>query len=155
MINCVPTSNVLIKPNRVSNSLLYICNTLIINSFMFNSRMSFLWISIVISLVMIPTFAIYSFSQSNNTLPSELPSSTPLSNASLSDESNDDTLIENDTSFASLSRSLVEVNQTDDEQTAPPPPSTESETDDEQTAPPPPSTESETQSEANQEDGIQ
>ena len=90
--------------------------------------MSFLGISIVISLVMIPSFAIYSFSQSNNTLPSELPSSTPPSNASVPDESNDDTLIENDTSFASLSRSLAETNQTDDEQTAPPPPLTESET---------------------------
>ena len=77
---------------------------------------------------MIPTFALYSFSQSNNTLSNELPSSTPLSNASTSDESNDDTLIENDTSFASLSRSLAETNQTDDEQTTPPPPTTESET---------------------------
>jgi len=117
--------------------------------------MSFLGISIVISLVMIPSFAIYSFSQSNNTLPSDLPPSTPLSNATVSDESNDDTLIENDTSFASLSRSLAETNQTDDEQTAPPPPLTESETDDEQTAPPPPLTESETEGETNQEQDNQ
>jgi len=104
---------------------------------------------------MIPTFAIYSFSQSNNTLPNDLASSTPLSNASISDKSNDDTSIENDTSFAYLSRSLVETNQSDDEQTAPPLPSTESETDDEQTAPPLPSTESETEGETNQEQDIQ
>ena len=128
---------------------------LIINSLMLDSRMSFLGISIVISLVMIPSFAIYSFSQSNNTLPSELPSSTSLSNASVSDESNDDTLIENDTSFASLSRSLAETNQTDDEQTSPLPPLTESETDDEQTSPLPPLTESEIEGETNQEEDIQ
>ena len=114
--------------------------------------MSFLGIFIVTSLIMIPTFAIYSFSQSNDTLSSELSSSTPLSNSSISDESNDDVSIENDTSFASLSRSLAETNQSNDEQTSPPPPSTESETDDEQTSPPPPSTESEIEGETNQED---
>jgi hypothetical protein len=122
---------------------------------MLDSRMSFLVIPIVISLVVIPSFAIFSFSQSNNTLPSDLPSINPLSNASVSDESKDDTSIVNDTSFASLSRSLAETNQSGDEQTAPPPPSTESETGDEQTAPPPPSTESETGNETNQEEGIQ
>ena len=91
--------------------------------------MSFLVISIITALVMIPSFAIFSFSQSNNTLPSDLPSTNPLSNASISEESNDDTSIVNDTSFASLSRSLAETNQSDDEQTAPPPPSTETESD--------------------------
>jgi hypothetical protein len=122
---------------------------------MLDSRMSFLIMSIVIFLVMIPSLALFSFSQSNNTLPSDLLSTNPLSNASVSEESNDDTSIVNDTSFASLSRSLAETNQSDDEQTAPPPPSTESEIDDEQTAPPPPSTESETDGETNQEEGIQ
>jgi hypothetical protein len=117
--------------------------------------MSFLVMSIVITLVMIPTFAIFSFSQSNNTLPSGLPSINPLSNTSVSDESDDDTPFVNDTSFASLSRSLAEINQSDDEQTAPPPPSTESEIDDEQTAPPPPSTESEIEGETNQEGDTQ
>ena len=102
---------------------------------------------------MIPTFVTFSFSQSNNTLPSELPSSIPLSNASISDESDGDTLVENDTSFASLSRSLVESNQSGDEQA--PPPSTESETGDEQTDSPPPSTESETDGETNPEGDIQ
>jgi hypothetical protein len=103
---------------------------------------------------MIPTFVTFSFSQSNNTLPSELSSFTPLSNVSIPDESNDDTLVENDTSFASLSRSLAETNQSDDEQT-PPPPATESDTGDEQTTSPPPSTESETNGETDQEEDIQ
>jgi hypothetical protein len=91
-----------------------------------SARRGFQIISIIISLVFIPTFAIFSFSQSNNTLSSELPSDTTLSNASISEESNDDTPIENETSFASLSRSLAETNQSDDEQTSLPP-STESE----------------------------
>lgn len=75
---------------------------------------------------MIPTFAIFAFSQSNNTLSSDLPSDTTLLNASISEESDDDTQIENETSFASLSRSFAETNQSDDGQTSLPP-STESE----------------------------
>ena len=122
---------------------------------MLDNRMSVLVMSIVISLVMIPSFDIFSFSQSNNTLSTDLPSTNPLSNASVSEESNDDTSIVNDTSFASLSRSLAETNQSDDEQTAPPPPSTESEIDDEQTAPPPPSTQSEIEGETNQQEDAQ
>ena len=106
---------------------------------MLNTRMSLLVISILASLVVIPTFTMFSFSQSNNTLPSNLPS-TSLSNGSISDESNEDTLIENDTSFASLSRSLAASNQLDDEQTSPPPP---------------PSTESGIKGENNEENGIQ
>ena len=70
---------------------------------------------------MIPTFAIFAFSQSNNTLSSDLPSDTALSNSSISEESDNDTPIENETSFASLSRSLAETNQSDDEQTSLPP----------------------------------
>jgi hypothetical protein len=93
---------------------------------MMSTRGGFLIISIIISLVVIPTFAIFSFSQSNNTQSSDLSSDTTLSNASISDESNDDTSIENETSFASLSRSLFETNQSDDEQTSIPP-TTESE----------------------------
>ena len=93
---------------------------------MMSMRSGFLIISIIISLVMIPTFAIFAFSQSNNTLSSDLPSDTTLLNASISEESDDDTQIENETSFASLSRSLAETNQSDDGQTSLPP-STESE----------------------------
>ena len=103
---------------------------------------------------MIPTFAIFSFSQSNNTLSSDLPSDTTLSNASISEESNDDAPIENETSFASLSRSLVETNQSDDDEQTSLPPSTESESDDEQTSLPP-STESESEGETNEEQDIQ
>jgi hypothetical protein len=76
-----------------------------------------------------------------------------LSNASISEESNDDTPIENETSFASLSRSLAEINQSDDEQTSLPP-STESESDDEQTSLPP-STESDSEGETSEEEDIQ
>ena len=125
-IGCALTLAVLIKPNRVSNSLLYICNKHIIDLFMMSMRSGFLIISIIISLVVIPTFAIFAFSQSNNTLSSDLPSDTTLLNASISEESDDDTQIENETSFASLSRSLAETNQSDDGQTSLPP-STESE----------------------------
>ena len=143
----------LIKPNRVSNSLIYICNKHTIDLFMVSTRRGFLIISIIISLVVIPTFAILSFSQSNNTLSSDLSSDTTLSNASISEESNDDTPIENETSFASLSRSLAEINQSDDEQTSLPP-STESESDDEQTSLPP-STESDSEGETSEEEDIQ
>lgn len=93
---------------------------------MMSMRSGFLIISIIISLVMIPTFAIFAFSQSNNTLSSDLPLDTTLLNASISEESDDDTQIENETSFASLSRSLAETNQSDEGQTSLPP-STESE----------------------------
>ncbi len=130
------TAAVLINPNRVSNSLLYICNKHIIQLFNMGMRSGFLIISIIISLVVIPSFAIFSFSQSNNTLLSDLSSDTPLSNSSVSEEPDDDTQIENETSFASLSRSLAETNQSDDEQTSFPP-STELESEDEQTSFPP------------------
>ena len=93
---------------------------------MISMRSSFLIISIIISLFVIPSFAIFSFSQSNNTLSSDLSSDARLLNSSISEESDDDAPIENETSFASLSRSLAETNQSDDEQTSLPP-STESE----------------------------
>jgi hypothetical protein len=85
---------------------------------MIEMRMGFLIISIIMTLVIIPTFAISSSSH--------------------------------ETSFASLSRSLAETNQTDDEQTTPPP-NTESESDDEQTTPPP-TTESESDGETSEDD---
>jgi hypothetical protein len=115
-------------------------------------RRGFLIISIIISLVVIPSFAIFSFSQSNNTLSSDLTSDTPLSNSSVSEEPDDDTQIENETSFASLSRSLAEINQSDDEQTSLPP-STESElqSEDEQTSLSP-STESDPEGETSEEE---
>jgi hypothetical protein len=117
---------------------------------MIEMRMGFLIISIIMTLVIIPTFAISSSSQLNNTTQSDLSSATQLLNSSISDEFDDDTPIENETSFASLSRSLAETNQTDDEQTTPPP-NTESESDDEQTTPPP-TTESESDGETSEDD---
>ena len=114
--------------------------------------MSVLVMSIVISLVMIPSFDIFSFSQSNNTLSSDLSSDSPLSNSTVSEEPDDDTQIENETSFASLSRSLAETNQSDDDQ-SPLPPSTESELESEDDQSPlPPSTESESEGETSEED---
>jgi hypothetical protein len=95
---------------------------------------------------MIQTFAIFSFSQSNNTLSSDLSSDATLLNSSISEESDDDTPIENETSFASLSRSLAETNQSDDEQTSLPP-STESELESED--------ESESEGETSEEEDIQ
>ena len=143
---------VLIYPNRVSNSLLYISNKRIIHLFKMGLRSGFPIISIMISLIVIPSFAIFSFSQSNNTLSSDLSSDSPLSNSTVSEEPDDDTQIENETSFASLSRSLAETNQSDDDQ-SPLPPSTESELESEDDQSPlPPSTESESEGETSEED---
>ena len=91
---------------------------------MMDMRISYFIISFAMALVLIPSFAIISSSQSNNTLPSDLLSNSSLSNASISDESDEDIpFFENETSFSSLSRSLAEVNQADDEPIPPPPPS--------------------------------
>ena len=87
-------------------------------------RINYFIISFAMALVLIPSFAIVSSSQSNNTLPSDSLSNSSLSNASISDESDEDTpFFENETSFATLSRSLAETNQTEDEPIPPPPPS--------------------------------
>jgi hypothetical protein len=87
-------------------------------------RINYFIISFAMALVLIPTFAIVSSSQSNNTLPNDSPSNSTLSNASTSDEADEDIpFFENETSFASLSRSLAEANQSEDEPIAPPPPS--------------------------------
>ena len=76
------------------------------------------------ALVLVPSFAIISSSQSNNTLPSDPLSNSTLSNASIPDEADEDIpFIENETSFASLSRSLAEANQAEDEPIPPPSPS--------------------------------
>lgn len=86
--------------------------------------MGYFIISIAIALVLIPSFAIVSSSQSNITLPSDSLSNSSLSNASISDESDEDTpFFENESSFSSLSRSLAEINQSEDEPLPPPPPS--------------------------------
>lgn len=98
---------------------------------MMDMRINYFIISFAIALVLIPSFAIVSSSQSNNTLPSDSLSNSSLSNASISDESDEDIpFFENETSFASLSRSLAEANQAEDEAMPPPPPS-ESESEEE------------------------
>jgi hypothetical protein len=90
---------------------------------MISVRMSFFIILIAFVFVMIPSFAVISSSQSNSSL-----SNNTLSNASISDESDEDTpFFENETSFASLSRSLAETNQSEEEEPIPPPPPSESE----------------------------
>jgi hypothetical protein len=91
---------------------------------MMDMRINYFIISFAMALVLIPSFAIVSSSQSNSTLPSDSLSNSSLSNASISDESDEDIpFFENETSFASLSRSLAEANQADDEAIPPPPPS--------------------------------
>jgi hypothetical protein len=94
---------------------------------MMDMRINYFIISFAMALVLVPSFAIVSSSQSNSTLPSDSLSNSSLSNASISDESDEDIpLLENETSFASLSRSLAEENQVDNEPITPPP-SSESE----------------------------
>jgi hypothetical protein len=82
-------------------------------------RMSFFIILIALVFVLIPSFAVISSSQSNVSL-----SNASLSNATTSEELDEDTSpFENETSFASLSRSLAETNQSEEEAVPPPPPS--------------------------------
>lgn len=73
-------------------------------------RMSFSIISIAFILVLIPSFVVNSFSQSNSSL-----SNNSLSNASISDKSDDNS----PSSFSSLSRSLAETNQSEEEPVPP------------------------------------
>ena len=87
-------------------------------------RINYFIISFAMALVLVPSFAIFSSSQSNNTLPSDSLSNSTFSNASISDEADEDIpSFENETSFASLSRSLAEANQAGDEPIPPTPPS--------------------------------
>jgi len=81
--------------------------------------MSLFIILITLTFILVPSFALISSSQSNETL-----SNDTLSNDTLSDNSeNDSPFFENETSFASLSRSLAETNQSEEEPIPPPPPS--------------------------------
>ena len=85
-------------------------------------KMSLFIILITLTFILIPSFALISSSQSNETL-----SNDTLSNDTLSDNSeNDSPFFENETSFSSLSRSLAETNQSEEEP-IPPPPASESE----------------------------
>ncbi|MGH9974030.1 MAG: hypothetical protein ACRD93_09055 [Nitrososphaeraceae archaeon] len=85
-------------------------------------KMSLFIILITLTFILVPSFALISSSQSNETL-----SNDTLSNDTLSDNSeNDSPFFENETSFASLSRSLAETNQSEEEEPIPPPPPSES-----------------------------
>jgi hypothetical protein len=82
-------------------------------------KMSLFIILITLTFILVPSFALISSSQSNETL-----SNDTLSNDTLSDNSeNDSPFFENETSFSSLSRSLAETNQSEEEPIPPPPPS--------------------------------
>jgi len=82
-------------------------------------KMSLFIILITLTFILVPSFATISSSQFNDTL-----SNDTLSNETLSDNSeNDSPFFENETSFASLSRSLAETNQSEEEPIPPPPPS--------------------------------
>jgi len=82
-------------------------------------KMSLFIILITLTFILVPSFALISSSQSNDTL-----SNDTLSNDTLSDNSeNDSPFFENETSFSSLSRSLAETNQSEEEPIPPPPPS--------------------------------
>jgi hypothetical protein len=82
-------------------------------------RMSIFIALITLVFLFIPSFAVISSSQSNDSL-----SNASLSNASTPEELDEDTpSFENETSFASLSRSLAETNQSEGEPTSPPSPS--------------------------------
>lgn len=96
-----------------------------IDNFMIYVRMSFFIMLVAFALVVIPTFATNSSSQANNSVSNSSLGNNSIANATSLDESDDETpAFENETSFASLSRSLAETNQT--EEPVPPPPPSES-----------------------------
>lgn len=94
------------------------------DNFMIYVRMSFFIMLVAFALVVFPTFATNSSSQSNNSISNSSQVNNSIANVTSSDESDDETpAFENETSFASLSRSLAEPNQTEEEPEPPPPPS--------------------------------
>jgi hypothetical protein len=101
-----------------------------IDNFMIYVRMSFFTMLVAFALVVFPTFATNSSSQSDNSISNSSQVNNSIANVTASDESDDETpAFENETSFASLSRSLAETNQT--EEPVPPPPPSESTSNDE------------------------
>ena len=100
------------------------------DNFMIYVRMSFFIMLVAFALVVFPTFATNSSSQSNNSTSNSSQVNNSIANVTSSDESDDETpAFENENSFASLSRSLAETNQT--EEPVPPPPPSESTSNDE------------------------
>ena len=95
-----------------------------IDNFMIYVRISFFIMLVAFALVVFPTFATNSSSQPNNSVSNSSQVNNSIANVTSSDESVDETpAFENETSFASLSRSLAETNQTEEEPVPPPPPS--------------------------------
>jgi len=101
-----------------------------IDNFMIYVRMSFFIMLVAFALLVFSTFATNSSSQSNNSVSNSSLVNNPIANVTSSDKSDEETpAFENETSFASLSRSLAETNQT--EEPVPPPPPSESQSNDE------------------------
>jgi len=95
-----------------------------IDNLMIYVRMSLFIMLVAFALVVFPTFATNSSSQSDNSISNSSQVNNTIANATSSGESDVETpAFENETSFASLSRSLAETNQTEDEPVPPPPPS--------------------------------
>lgn len=86
-------------------------------------RMNFFVTLVAFALLVFPTFATNSFSQTNKSISNSSLSNSSIANFTSSDEPDDESsTLDNETSFASLSRSLAESNQAD-EPVPPPPPS--------------------------------
>jgi len=86
-------------------------------------RMSFFVTLVAFALLVFSTFATNSFSQINKSISNSSLSNSSIANVTSPDESDDESpTLDNETSFASLSRSLAESNQAD-EPVAPQPPS--------------------------------
>lgn len=95
-----------------------------IDNFMMCVRVSFFIMLVAFALLVFPTFVTNSSSQSNNSISNSSLVNNSIANVTSTGESDDETpAFENETSFASLSRSLAETNQTDEEPVPPPPPS--------------------------------
>jgi len=95
-----------------------------IDNFMIYVRISFFIMLVAFALVVFPTLATNSSSQPNNSISNSSQVNNSIANVTSSDESDDETpAFENESSFASLSRSLAETNQTEEEPVPPPPPS--------------------------------
>jgi len=85
-------------------------------------RMNFFVTLVAFALLVFPTFAMNSFSQTNRSMSNSTLSNSSIANVTSPDESDDESpTLDNETSFASLSRSLAESNQADEP--VPPPPS--------------------------------
>ena len=101
---------------------IFILRHMIIDNIMSYVRMSFFVTLVAFALLVFSTFATNSFSQTNKSISNSSLSNSSIANVTSPDESDDESsTLDNETSFASLSRSLAESNQADEP--VPPPPS--------------------------------